>query len=643
MISFLRKALSSWIVLALLALVLVAFIVTGIGDPFGGGPAATTVAEVGKREISDTQLSNQFDRQLATVRQEQPGITAAQAVRGGMLDGVLERLIGSEALTAMGKKLGLEPSKRQIDAEIASIPAFRGPDGRFSEDTYRQTLQAQGLTEPNVRAEIGGDVVRRQLLSLVDSVSMTPRKLAEPFTALQLEQRTLNIGAVPAQMFNNLPAPSDAEIEAFYKKNIAQYTIPERRRIIYALIDSAEVAKTVTVNDAALADYYKRHADQFAASETRTLRQVVVQDRAQADTIVKRVGAGEDFAAVAADVAGYGAGDMDLGTVSKAELTTATAEAVADAAFKAASGTLAGPVQSDFGWHVVRVDAVVAKPARTLAEVKDEIRPAVEAELVENKIADIVEKADDALADGSSIADAAKELGLTVVRIPPVTREGLTLGATDLKLDQRIRPLIERAFTYEANDDPVVEDITDTLHALMDVEEVVPPTPVPLAEIKPQVMAALVFERSMDAARKAADEIVAGLKAGKKLPALLAERKLPPMQSFTARRIELASRQEPVPPPISLGFALGKGEARALPQPRNAAWFVVEVADVKPGNLAEAPGFVDQMRSQMQTAATSEYAQNFVAAIMADVGVKRNAKAMERLRQRYLGPVDTAQ
>ncbi|WBX83377.1 peptidyl-prolyl cis-trans isomerase [Sphingosinicella microcystinivorans] len=642
MISFFRKALSSWIVLALLGLVLVAFIITGIGDPFGGGPAATTVAEVAKDDISDAQLSSQFDRQLATVRQEQPGITAAQAVRGGMLEGVLERLIGSQALTAMGGKLGLGPSKRQVDAEIASIAAFRGPDGRFSEDVYRRTIGAQGLTEDMVRREIGGDVVRRQLLGLVDSIPMTPRKLAEPFTALQLEQRTIDIGAVPAQSF---PAPtlSDADIEAFYKKNIANYTVPERRRLTYALIDSAEIAKTVQVTDAALADYYKRHADEFTASETRTLRQVVVQDKAQADTIAKRVNAGEDFAAVAQEVAGYSETDMELGTLSRGTLAGQTAEAVADAAFKAASGKVAGPVQSEFGWHVVHVDAVVAKPARTLAEVKDEIRPAVEAELAQNAVADVVEKADEALAEGASVAEVAKDLGLTLVRVPPVTSEGLTLGESGLQLDQRIRPLIERAFATEESDEPTVEDISDTLHALMDVEEVVPPTPVPLAEIKPQVTAALTFERRMEAAKAVADKVVAGLKAGKTLAALLAENKLPPAQSFTARRIEIAARREPVPPPISLGFALAKGDVRALAQPRNAAWFVVHVADVKPGNLAEAPAFLDQMRGQMQTAATNEYAQNFVAAIMADVGVRRNPKALERLKQRYLGTADQPQ
>ena len=263
-----RKFLKSWVALALLGLVMVAFIVTGVGDPFGGGPAPTTVAELGGKPIADGDVVTQYTRQMQALRQEQPGLTDAEAIAGGALEGVLERLLGARALSIFAERIGLAASKRQVDAEIARIPAFRGPDGRFSEETFRQAISAQGLNEANVRLEIGGDVVRRQLLSLVERPTATPRTLAEPYVALQLEQRTLEIGAVPAQAFN-LPAPTDAAVEAYYRANIRQFTLPERRKISYALIDRAAIAAATPVTDAALGDYYKRNARQFAASEAR--------------------------------------------------------------------------------------------------------------------------------------------------------------------------------------------------------------------------------------------------------------------------------------------------------------------------------------------------------------------------------------
>jgi parvulin-like peptidyl-prolyl isomerase len=641
MISFFRRLLSSWIVLALLGLVIVAFIVTGIGDPFGGGPPATTVAEIDNREIADGELANQFDRQLQQIRQEQPGITAAQAIGGGALEGVLERLLGSRALMIMADRLGLGASKRQVDAEIASVPAFRGPDGRFSEDTFRSVIAAQGLSEPAIREEIGGDVVRRQLLALVDTPSATPRTIAEPYVALQLERRTINFGAVPAQVFS-VPAPTDADAEAFYRRNIAQFTVPERRRISYALIDRAAIAAGVVVTDAAFADYYKRNAKQFAASERRALRQVVLPDRAAADAFARRVAGGEDFAKVAVD-AGFSGDDTSLGTLGKAELATTISGGVADVAFAAAAGTVTQPVQSDFGWHIVRVDRIETQPARALADVRDEIRPAVARELVEDRVADVIEKADDLLADGANLGEAAKDLGLAVVKLPPVTSQGLTLGEAPVQLEERVRPVIERAFAHEVDEELTVEDISPELHAIIDVEAVVPPTPLPLADVKAQVLAGLRFERQMAAAKTAADAIAAGVKAGRPIATLLAERKLPPPQSITARRIELGARRQQVPAPVALGFALAQGEVRTIAQPQSGAWFVVEVARVEPGNAAEAPALVDSMRSQLREAATGELAQGFVGAIMADLDVKRYPQAISRLKQRYTGSGDAAQ
>lgn len=636
MISFIRKMATSWIVLALLGLVIVAFIVTGIGDPFGGGPAATTVAEVAGDEISDIQLSNQFDRQLQTIRQEQPGVTAKQAIDGGALDGVLERLIGSQALIAMGERLGLAASKRQVDAEIASIPAFRGPDGRFSEMTFREVLRAQGLDETLIRREIGGDVVRRQLLKLVDDPSITPRTMAEPYAALQLERRTLVITAVPAARFSDMPPPADAEIEAYYRANIARFTIPEQRRITYALIDRAEIAAQAEVSEAAIADYYKRNAKAFEASERRALSQIVLQSRADAETAAKRIAAGEPFVDVAAGF-GFGADDLELGVLGKAEFAATVSTRVADAAFAVAEGAVTQPVQSDFGWHVVRVDRIEKQSARTLADVRDEIIPLVRREVVENRVADLVNKADEELADGASLAEVAQDLGLAVVKLPPVTSEGMTRAVADIRLEERVRPLIERAFTYDPNEEPVVEDISDELHALINVEEIIAPTPLPIDEVKPQLTAALRFERQMAAAKTMAEAIASGLREGKPAAGLARERGLPAPQSLSARRIEIRTDQGPVPPPISLGFALSEGEVRTIPQPRNGAWYVVQVASVTPGNVAEAPALVDSLRPQLREAATGEYAQNFVAAIMNDVGVKRYPNAMDRLKTRYAG------
>jgi parvulin-like peptidyl-prolyl isomerase len=640
MFTILRKALTSWVALAIFAVVIVAFIVTGVGDPFGGGPPPTTVAEIGKDDIGEAELADQFDRQMQQVRAENPQVTIQQAIDAGTLDGVLERLIGARAIAKTAAALGLSASKRQVDADIAAIPAFRGPDGRFSEDTFRQVIAQQNVKEARLRQEMADDIMRRQMLDLVTRPSPTPRSLAEPYAALQLERRKLTIGAVPLQAFASATPPSDADIDAFYKRNIARFTIGERRRLSYAILDRAHVAGSVKVTQAALADYYKRHQDAYGAREARTLSQVVVQAKADADKIAARVAAGEAFAAVAADVAGYSAADLVLGEQTLDSFKSTVSADVAEAAFKAAEGTITAPVRSDFGWHIVRVEAIARQAARPLTAVTAEITPLVEAELVENRLADMVGEAEDRFADGASLKEVAQAVGLSVTDVPPVTREGVTLGSTDLKLEDRIRPVIEKAFAYDAAEDAAVEELAPGVYAMLDVDEVIPPTPIPLAGVKAQAAAGLAFERQAAAAKAAAQAIAAELKAGKPAGPLFAARKLPPAQTITLARIQLAQRQGPVPAALSFGFSLPRGEVRAVPDVQNGAWFVVRVDDIAPGKLAEAPGLVASVRSQMTQSASDELAQHFVGAMIAEQGIKRYPKALAALKARYLGGND---
>ncbi len=640
MITFFRNALSSWVVLAILGLVIVAFIITGVGDPFSSGPSATTIAEVGDNDVTDARLSNQFDRRLQTARQDDPSLSTEAAISQGAMEQVLEQLIGADALAAMADTLGLAASKRQIDGEIASMPAFRGPDGRFSETTYRELLASQNLNEATFRSEIGGDIVRRQMLGLVQDLSATPRTLVEPFAALQLESRKLQLGFVPARAFADVKAPDDAEIEAYYKTNIARYTIPERRVISYALLETAAIAAGLTITDKAIEDDYKDRSDVYDAQEERALSQVVVQTKADAEKIAARVAAGETFADVAADVAGYAASDLSLGSQTREALAATVSKSVADSAFATDKGALTAPIQTEFGWHLVRVDDITTKAARPLADVRQEIEDRLRKTMAENKAADLIGEADDAFADGNNIAEVAKDLGLEVVTLPAVTAQGQTLESTDLELDERVRPLIERAFAYDADEDPVVEEAAPGLHALLKVKEIVPATPVPLADIKPQIQAAMIFERQMAAAKSAAEQIITDAKTGKSLTELMRARRLPPMQQIEARRIELLARKEPVPPPITLGFALPEGEYRAFPDARSGAYVIVYVEKITPANLEEAQSFVSTLRSQLRQGATGEWAQDFVSAIMADVGVKRYPDALERLKKRYLGTLD---
>jgi peptidyl-prolyl cis-trans isomerase D len=373
MITFFRRVMTSWVMIGLLALIAVAFVITGVGDPFGGGNVAPgAMSKVGGKSITEGEFLTQFDRFMKKARADNPGITNAVAVKEGAVEALVGQLEGRAAIESFASEQGLSISDRAVDGDIASIPAFQ-VNGKFDQAAYQRALQSQSISEKDLRGEIRGAKLTQQLLAPVTIPSNAPRLLATPYASLLLEARRGSIAVIPSARFAAGLAPTDAQLTAYYRATISRYTIPERRSLRYALISKAAIAAATQVSDADIATYYGEHQDVYGGIAQRTLSQVVAPDQAIATKIAVRTKAGESFAKAAAELAGYGAGDLLLGTLSQEKFATATSAAIAQAAFALPVGGLTAPIKSDFGWHVVRVDAVIPTKSRPLAAVRGEI------------------------------------------------------------------------------------------------------------------------------------------------------------------------------------------------------------------------------------------------------------------------------
>lgn len=633
MLSFIRRALGSWVVLLLLGLLVVAFVITGIGDPMGGGGvAAGSVAKVGDENITEAEFAQDFDRFMRRARETNPALTNAEAAQQGAVEQVLDQMIRSAALEQFGREQRVSISQRAVDGQIASIPAFQS-GGKFDEPTFRRLLQQQRITERELRDGLTGDAIRGQLLQNLSIGATVPRTLVEPYAALLLETRTGSIGTVLANA--DVGAPTPAQLEAFYKTNIKAYTLPERRGFRYALLTQDGAMASVVTTDADIKRYYDENQETYGGIEQRQLSQVVVPTQDAAAKIAARVKAGEPFATVASALAGYSAADLDVGQVTQKRFADATSPAVAAAAFGAAANGVAGPIKSDFGWHVVQVRQIVASPKRALEAVRADIVAKLRADHAPDALSDAVAAAQDAFEEGKSFADVARERKLTVAQVPPVTATGAAPG-TDYRFDTKLAPVLKAAFDPENAGQPSVQEIDKTTFALLDVGDTVAATPVPLAQIGPQVAANWAAVERMKRAKAAADAIVADVAKGKTLAAAMAERRLPAPQSASIRRLDVG-QQGKVTPPIAALFTLPERGVRAIPGPNGAGWLIVRVDKVTPGDPALAPQIAQATRAQIANAMPDELARQFTNAVEREVGVKRDAKAIARLRTRYLG------
>lgn len=617
---------------AVLALFLVAILASfALADiqsylPGGASPAGT-LAEVGDSEIGEREMSAALQRRLTEVRQENPA--ADYTSLAGEFGPLLENLIQMRALQAFATANDLHVSKALVDAEIVKIPAARGLDGKFSQAAYESFLQQQRLTDAEVRELILGTLVQRLLLAPAAANARIPVGVATPYASMLLEAREAEVAIIPAAAFAaGIPEPGAAELQRFYAENSRRYTVPEQRVLSFAQIGPGQVAK-VAASEQEIAAYYKANQATYGGKATRVLSQAIVQNEAQARSLAQR-----------ARASGTIPSSTSLGARTREELANIAGEAVAAAAFGAKQGDIVGPVRSDLGWHMIKIDAVRADTGRPLSAVRGEIAAKLNADKQKEALTDLVTKVEDSIADGASFAEAARAAGLGIVRTPAITAGGVARSQPGFKLPPELAPAVTAGFELGEGEEPVVETLPgDAGYVLVGVEDIVPAAPAPLASIREQVATDWKASQARSRARAAASAIAAKVARGTDMPAAVAAAgvKLPAPAKVAKRRIELSQLGGNVPPAMGMMFSLAQGRSRMVADPNGQGFVIVKVTRIVPGNAALQPNLISRTQTEFQQASAAEYAGQMTRAIAADVGVKRNEQAIADAKKRITG------
>ena len=600
---------------------------------FGGSPS---LAKVGNREITDRDMSRAMERRLTQVRQQNP--EADYSTIAGDFDAILASLIDQSSLQAFADKHGFHVSKRLIDAEIANIPGTRGLDGKFSEQAYAQFLAQQRMTDQEVRQLITSSMLQRMLLTPVATTARVPVGMARPYASMLLEARQGEVANVPVSAFRAGLKPTDADLQRFYAANRGRYMVPEQRVLRFARIGPEQVAG-VTASEQEIAAYYRANQATYGAKEIRVISQAVVPDRNTANAIAQRARGGGSFAAAAAP-AGLSAADISVGPQTRAEFTDLAGEPVAAAAFAAQSGAIVGPIQSDLGWHVVKVDSIRREGGKTLAQARAEIAARLNADKRKDALTDLVTSVEDAIEDGSNFAEAAARAKLPVSETPLITATGTSRDNPDFRLPPELAPALRSGFELTADDEPVVEALANQEgYVLVAPSRIVPAAPAPLASIRAQVAEDWITKQASERAREVADVIAKKAARGVPLDKAVAEAgsALPPVRQIAARRLDLSQMGADVPAPLRMLFSLGAGKSRIVADPQQRGFSIVKVNRIVPGNALNQPALIGRVQNEFQEAVAEEYAGQFLAAVRAAVEVRRNEDAIAAAKRRISG------
>jgi peptidyl-prolyl cis-trans isomerase D len=639
MISFIRSLINSKFG-ALIALIFVGIIAVGfaLGDVTGsgsfGGLSGGNVAKVGNRNITLGELNDALDNRLKAERQNNPTLDMANFVDGGGLDSTLEQLVNRYALAVFGDKYGVAVGKRLVDSEIRKIPGSMGLDGKFSADAFRAFARQIGVSEQAIRDDITQNLFAQQILPAAAAGPVAPDSLVLPYASLMLEKRAGQVASIPSSAFFPATPPSEAVLAAYYKDNAAKFTIPERRAISYAIFDKSIIAAKAKPSEADIAAYYKTNASKYAASQTRNISQIIVPTEAAAKTVAAQVAGGKSLAQVAN---GLGLSVTSLNNIAKTSLAGSASQAVADAVFAAPQGGIAKPARGKLGWTVVRVDAINQVAAKSLAAARGDIEVDLSKTRAEEMLTEMTADIEDAFADGSTIADMAKQNGLSVETSPKLFANGQNPANPAYKPIAEMQVILPAAFQLETDGEAQLVELVPgekfAMVAVSDFDEAAPP---PIAAVRPLVQQQWALAEGAKGARAAAEKVRKAVDGGQPLQAALAAANVrgAQIESINGTRADLSKQGQPISPPLSLMFAMKKGTAKTLQGGQNRGWYVVHLNEVIKGDATGNPDMLKARKQEMSGLLQQEYGAQLIAAAVKAVGVEKNEGGIKELRAR---------
>ena len=514
MLGGIRAAQTTWLGKTLttlfFGLMLLAFVVWGMGDPFKGG-SANSVAQVGDVSIPTATFKQEYQRELQDLqRRARRAITTEEAHRIGLDAQVLTRLMSEAVLDDQAGRMDLAMSDAEVAKQVVADPSFAGPAGTFDRGRFDQFLANRGLTEQAFVREQRKGYLRQELVAALVGDLETPQAALEALHRYQAEVRSLDYVTLPVAAAGVIEAPDDAALQTYYDAHKAAFTAPQYRKLVILPVTTATLAKPDAVSDADIQALYDQvKAARFEFPETRAVTQIVFDTEAQAAAFSAKIKAGSTFDdALKAD--GLQDKAVDLGMVGKAQIID---PAIADAAFALPADGTSDPVKGRFGTAVIHVGAILPAGIKPLAEVE----PALKTEIADKRASDAVkalrDKVEAARATGKPLAEVGTSVGVPVTTIDAVDANGLDPAGTTIALPDG-KDLLAAAFAsgVGVDNDPVAT--ADGGGIWYEVAKVDPARQLSLADAKPKVEAAWREEQTAKQLDAKADEDVKAIESG---------------------------------------------------------------------------------------------------------------------------------
>ncbi|GAB5431748.1 MAG: peptidyl-prolyl cis-trans isomerase [Epibacterium sp.] len=456
-----------------------------------------TLATVGDATVSVDDYARALQQEQRAIQaQSGQSIPLSQLIAMGVDRGVLSGLVATAALDNELTEIGLSVGDEVLLEEITRISAFQGSDGSFSRDNYRFALDNAGLSEAEFEADMRSETARTLLQGAITGGTRMPAVLGETLTNYIGARRSFSyVRLAEANVPLTAIAPTEDALKAYYETHIEDFTLPETKVITYVALRPDALVDEVEVDETALRGLYEERDAEFNVPERRLVEQLVFPDEDAAQTAKAQLDVGgTTFETLVADRE-LSLSDIDMGDVAIGDLGAA-----GEAVFAADVGAVVGPLPSDFGPALYRVNGVLEANFTSFEDAQPVLREELALDRARRLIESRAEGLDDALAGGATLEDLAEE------------ENGVVLGqldwtantTDDIAAYDTFRNAAEAVTTEDFPEVGYLED--GSLFALR-LDEVLPPRPEPFEDARTAVSEAYEGDRIAKALAAQAEQI----------------------------------------------------------------------------------------------------------------------------------------
>ncbi|WP_425039311.1 peptidyl-prolyl cis-trans isomerase [Primorskyibacter sp. S187A] len=582
-----------WILMGLLFVGLAGFGATNLSG------TVRTVGSVGDEVITVDDYARAVQQELRTLSaQAGQAVSFRDLQQAGVIDRIISQLVTTAALDNEAREMGISISDERLGREIVGLSAFQGIDGQFDREAYSLALQNNGFSEAEFEEDLRNETARTILQGAVISGNTMPDVFTTTLLDYVAETRDFTFARLTDDVLQEpVPAPTDAEMAAFHGANTALYTVPETRVLTYAWLTPEMLIDTVEIDEATLRAEYEANRSQYVQPERRLVERLVMPDAAAADAARAQIDTGETTFEAVVESRDLTLADVDLGDVTRDTLGDAAA-----AVFDADEGQVVGPFDTDLGPALFRINGILPAQETSLEEATPLLREALAQDRARRAVEALVQDLDDLLAGGATLEQLSQETDMEFGKINWTTATADGIAAYDA--------FRAAALSVTEDDFPEILALGDGGVFAMRLDEIIPPRPQTLDEVRERVFEDWTIEATRNEVLEEAERMAGLLSEGRSFEALGLEPLARRDQTRRGLLIDLPAET------LVDVFALENGGTTAIPGEGTEA-IVIRLDAINAPDRAD--GDTAELATALQQQSEGSIAQDLFQALARDI------------------------